>query len=70
MNEPAGHNPTRLWIAVLALLGGAALLWTFDGPISDVARGLGSSLGGDLKRELDTLQQFGGVGSLAIVSLV
>lgn len=53
------------------LLGGAvavALLWPVDGDVAAWARQL--RLGGDLRRELEALQQFGGLGSILLAALL
>ncbi len=43
-------------------------MFTWDGPISDAARSL--KLGGDLRRELEALQQFGQGASIMLVCLL
>lgn len=58
------------WWALPTLLGvgvGAAL-FPFDGPLGDAARALGADLGGDLRRELAFIGQFGAITSLIIVA--
>ncbi len=52
----------------LVLAGAAA--FPLDPAVYDAVRGLGKSLGGDVVRELEALQQFGGVSSVVIVALV
>lgn len=50
--------------AVLIGLGGAAAMYPFDGVVFDAVRSL--PIGGDVKRELETIQQFGAPVSLAV----
>src|SRR6185295_16815835 len=58
---------SQLLICVGAIILAAALV-PLDGPIARaVAR---HPVGGDVKRELETLQQFGAIGSLLIVSAI
>ncbi|MFI4896841.1 MAG: phosphatase PAP2 family protein [Phycisphaerales bacterium JB059] len=50
----------------LLILGGVVFPW--DGPVSDAARSL--RLGGDLRRELEALQQYGQGASILLVVLL
>lgn len=60
----------------LGLLGGlvalvvAILLVPIDGAVARAMIGVRDNIGGDIKRELETLQQFGAIGSVVIVALV
>lgn len=54
---------------MIAILGGIAL-YPLDGLIHGWAMSLRGSLGGDVRRELEMLQQFGGLSSCVIVGLV
>ena len=49
---------------------GLAITFPFDGPLQAGARAIGSSLGGDLLRELEVLQQYGALGSLTLIALI
>ncbi|MCA9294721.1 MAG: phosphatase PAP2 family protein, partial [Phycisphaerales bacterium] len=60
-------SPRRLAITAAASVLLAVILLPADGPISTWARSLNP--GGDLKRELEVLQQFGGATSVIIVLL-
>ena len=51
----------------MGILASLALL-SVDGPVSAAARSWGTGLGGDLRRELEALQQFGALGSVLIVA--
>lgn len=53
-------------VTAAVVLGAAVLL--LDNPIRDAIRGL--PIGGDVKREFESLQQFGGLTSIAVVALV
>jgi len=55
---------------LLGSLACAAALLPFDGAVSRVISSLGSSLGGDLRRELETLQQYGALGSVVLIGIV
>ncbi|MEM1329885.1 MAG: phosphatase PAP2 family protein [Planctomycetota bacterium] len=55
------------WV-LLGTLAATVCLWPFDGTVQSWARSL--PLGGDVKRELEALQQFGQLGSLVIVSAI
>jgi len=55
------------WPLVAGTLA-VVLLWGLDGSIAGWARGL--RLGGDLRRELEAFQQFGGVGTLVLAGLL
>jgi membrane-associated phospholipid phosphatase len=50
----------------------AAVLFPLDGPISTTLTGWyrSGSLGGDIRRELEMLQQFGGLSSLILTALI
>lgn len=74
-DAPASPGPasTRLGArAALLILGGAALaaaaLLPFDGAISRMAREVRP--GGDVRRELELVQQFGGPTSIALAALL
>ncbi len=59
----------RRWTLPLALgLIAALIVYPFDNFLSHAARSV--HLGGDLKRELEALQQFGGLGLSLIIALV
>lgn len=58
------------WIVLGASAIVAAGLFPLDGAIYGAVRSLGERLGGDVVRELEAVQQFGGVGSLVIVGVV
>ncbi len=63
----ASHPGTRrtiLWTIALAVFAGGAA-WAVDEPIRAVIRSI--RLGGDVKRELEMLQQFGGVASMVLI---
>jgi len=63
-------QPSRRWYArpmVVALIG-FVLFFPFDGPISRTLKNI--SIGGDLEREILTIQQFGGISSLVLVGLL
>ncbi|MEQ8771151.1 MAG: phosphatase PAP2 family protein [Phycisphaerales bacterium] len=74
-NDPPGTHPgeythgARWAIAGGLVLAGMAL-FPLDPVIYDAVRGVGMKLGGDVVRELEALQQFGGVSSVVIVTLV
>lgn len=71
---PATGEYTRArrtrWAVLSIAAISAAVVFPFDGPIYDAMRGLGMKLGGDIVRELEAVQQFGGVSSLIIVGVV
>ena len=74
MTDPAStsradstRRPSGASLLGLALLGLGALVFPWDGPLSDSARSL--RLGGDLRRELEALQQFGQGASILLVCL-
>lgn len=67
--EPILERTLRNNLLVLLVATGLiALLWSWDGPVAAWAAGL--KLGGDLKRELEFLQQFGAMSSVVIVMVV
>ena len=53
-----------LWVVLILIL------ITLDGVIADPMRRLGGSLGGDIRREIAVIMQFGGVSSLVLVSIL
>ena len=65
------HHPRRTW-ALPLILGTAAfaLLWRWDGALSESAARVSASIGGDLRRELHAWQQFGAAGSIVFTSIV
>ena len=65
----AGESGRR-WYArpMVAGLIGFVVLFPFDGPISRTLKNL--PIGGDVKREILTIQQFGGISSLVLVGLL
>jgi len=69
--EPAAHPPR---VAAWKVLGGAvvlaAALFPIDGAISRFMRSIGQDLGGDVRRELETLQQYGALGSVVLIGIV
>ena len=63
-------DPVRRWWAVPTVWGlvwGAALL-PFDGVLLGAARSI--PLGGDVRREFEAVQQYGGFGSLVLVAVL
>lgn len=60
--------PRRGWRLPLALFVAGLLVIPLDGPISRIARGV--QLGGDIRRELELLQQFGAPASVLIALLL
>jgi len=60
-------RPLAIGLTLLVL---AAVLIPFDGAINGWAASIGDRLGGDLKRELETYQQFGGLGSIILVAVL
>lgn len=56
-------------LPIACLLGAAGLVW-IDGPLSRGLRWMGGQLGGDIRRELETLQQYGAIGSVVIIAIV
>lgn len=63
------RKPPRMWTVALALLVLAGAAIPFDGAISDAAEWLRTRLGGDAKRELEALQQYGQFTSIVILSV-
>lgn len=65
-----GAAPWRRGWALPLLLGGVgfAVLFPFDGAIDQAVRG--SALGGDLRRELSALQQYGQFSCIVLVFLI
>jgi len=63
-------DPARRWWAVPVVWGlvAAAVLLPFDGVLLGTARSI--PLGGDVRRELEAVQQYGGFGSLVLVALL
>lgn len=55
------------WPILLGTLG-VLILWQYDAAVAEWARNL--RLGGDFRRELEALQQFGGLGSLVLVAVL
>lgn len=69
--EDALPRSVRWWAAPLGVsvvLG--FVLFPFDGPIFEAVRSLGERLGGDVKRELQFLGQFGAISSVVIAAVV
>ena len=76
----ANHTPLtdldRSPLPRLGLIGGlaalvlAAMFVPVDGAIARAMIGVRDNIGGDIKRELETLQQFGAIGSVVIVAIV
>lgn len=58
---------TRL-ILIISIFAAAAAVMPFDGHISRAF--IGVKLGGDIKRELEAIQQFGGISSLVLFGLI
>lgn len=58
------------WVAAGVGLLAAAALFPVDGPVFSVLRGLGRGAGGDLRRELEAVQQFGQFGSTLLIAVV
>ncbi len=68
---PAGEYTRRVrWAIAGGLVLAGAGVFPLDPVIYDAVRGVGMTLGGDVVRELEALQQFGGVSSVVIVALV
>ncbi len=65
-----GSPPRIGWKGMLVVLGVAGLLIPMDAMIADGARWVRGNLGGDIRRELGTLQQYGALGSLVIIAIV
>lgn len=72
MHAEATPPPRSAGATILRAIVGAAVLggitWAFDAPIRDAIRAI--PFGGDVKRELEMLQQFGGVASMVIAGAV
>lgn len=68
MNGRSDYNP-RTWIWSLILIGLGAAAFPLDGALSDWARSVGAGLGGDVRRELEAMQQYGQLGCLVIVGV-
>src|SRR5690606_34319693 len=62
--------PARAWWARWLLLGaiGVLVLLPLDGVIRTSAGWLGGRLGGDLRRELEVIQQYGAITSLLLIA--
>lgn len=72
MKRRSDYNPRigpRIWTWGVGLIVLAAIAFPFDRAVSDWARGVGSSLGGDVRRELESLQQYGQFGSMIVVGV-
>ncbi|MCC6660826.1 MAG: phosphatase PAP2 family protein [Phycisphaerales bacterium] len=61
-------TPSGLWVPTLILL--AAACFPYDGAISHGAQRLRGHVGGDVKRQLEWLQEYGQFGCIVIVALV
>ncbi|NUQ68641.1 MAG: phosphatase PAP2 family protein [Phycisphaerales bacterium] len=61
------HAWRRAGVAMLIATAAAACLLPLDGAVARLCRGL--SIGGDLKRELEFVQQFGAITSVIIVAV-
>lgn len=59
----------RLWTWGLVLAGLGCVAFPFDPVIGQAAQAIGERLGGDARRELEALQQYGQFGSIFIVSV-
>src|SRR5690606_1704559 len=64
--------PARAWWARWLLLGaiGVLVLLPLDGVIRTSAGWLGGRLGGDLRRELEVIQQYGAITSLLLIAFI
>lgn len=64
--------PTRAWWARWLVLGaiGVLVLLPLDGVIRSSAGWLGGRLGGDLRRELEVIQQYGAITSLLLIAFI
>lgn len=70
--QPRFPAPAPALIALAAGLAAALLVYPFDGPISRAARSAYQSpgLGGDLRRAIETLQQFGDLPTTLLLAAV
>ncbi len=62
------HPTRRAWAVPAFFVGIGLLVMPWDGPINSVLRG--TSIGGDIRRELEAWQQFGGLGSLVFTAAI
>jgi membrane-associated phospholipid phosphatase len=66
----AGASQRRAWAQPFLLVLAALAVFPLDGLITDAARWIGSTLGGDLRRQLHWLQEYGQLGAVVLVALV
>ncbi|MCL4222557.1 MAG: phosphatase PAP2 family protein [Phycisphaerales bacterium] len=76
MKDRSDYNPPkdprtgpRLWTWGLVLIGLGCVAYPWDGAVMQAAGALGERLGGDVRRELEAIQQYGQFGSIVIVSV-
>ncbi len=67
---PEGSPPRIGWKGMLIFLAVAGMLIPMDAMFADAARWARGSVGGDIRRELGTLQQYGALGSLILIGVV
>lgn len=68
--DAEGSPPRFGWKGMLIVLGVAGLLIPMDAMIAHGARWARGHVGGDIRRELEMLQQYGAIGSLVIVAAI